>query len=65
MKLCNFLFLMCLFPTLIFAEAVGDKEGLLQRFSHEQVEKRIHDHLIKQIKIQNLMPYTANETPSL
>ena len=62
MNLRNLLFLLCLFPTLLSAEAVGDKEGLLQRFSHEQVEKRVHDHLIKQIKIRNILPYTANET---
>ena len=62
MNLRNLLFLVCLFPNLLFAEAVGDKEGLLQRFSHEQVEKRVHDHLIKQIKVNNILPYTANET---
>ena len=57
-----FLLLVSVFSSSLFAEAVGDKEGLLQRFSHEQVEKRIHDHLIKQIKINNILPYTANET---
>ena len=56
------LVLICMFPALLLAEAVGDKEGLLQRFSHEQVEKRVHDYLIKQITINNILPYTANET---
>lgn len=57
------LFLFCLLlPTTLMAEAVGDQDGLLKQLSHEQVDQRIHDHLIKQIKIENPQPYTANQS---
>lgn len=62
MKAWLCIFLLCLLPVTLLAEAVGDKNGLLQQLSHEQVDQRIHDHLIQKIKIENSQPYTANES---
>ncbi len=51
-------------PTQLWAAAIGDKNGLLQRASHEQVNQRVHQYLKRQIKIENVQPYTADESHS-
>ncbi len=56
MKIHGLLTLMLLLPGTLFAEAVGDKDGLLKQFSHQQIDQRIHEHLIGQIKIDNPQP---------
>lgn len=56
MKIHGLLLLIFLLPTTLLAEAVGDKDGLLQQFSHQQIDQRIHQYLIGQIKIDNPRP---------
>jgi hypothetical protein len=51
-------------PAQLWAEAIGSKNGLLQQATHQQVNQRVHEHLKPQIKIENVQPYTANESHS-
>lgn len=61
MKIHGLVFLVLLLPSVLFAEAVGDKDGLLQQLTHEQVDERVHEHLIGKIKIDNpITPPTIN-----
>lgn len=62
MNIRSLFIVFCFFPALSFAEAVGDNNGLLQQLTHKQVNQRIHQQLIDQIKIDNPQPYTANES---
>lgn len=57
------LLVLCL-PAQLWAEAVGGKNGLLQQASHAQINQRVHDYLKPKIKIENVQPYTADETHS-
>nr|CAA6805900.1 MAG: Unknown protein [uncultured Thiotrichaceae bacterium] len=62
-KLALLLLFLCM-PVQLWAEAVGEKVGLLKQVSYEQVNQRVHEHLKQKIKIENVQPYTANETHS-
>jgi len=48
--------------TVSYAEVVGDKTGYLQALDHKALETQIHNRLIKKIKIENVQPFSEDET---
>lgn len=61
------LFIVCCFlmPSSLFAQALGDKEGLLKPISIQQLEQQLKEQFKSQINITDYRPHPPMQVPAL